>query len=461
MARTTSSIRSRERSLLHVLREELGLLAAKPGCGEGACGACTILQDGSPIRSCVQPIAEAEGHDVATLEGVREEPVWAEVIAAFVEVRAFQCGYCTPGMVIAAGALLRVNSTPSDADIDAALSGNVCRCGTYPRIRSAIKQAAEHLASKADWKPGVDLSAQPDPTEYSVRPAKPWDLVEPRERDYFERLGDGLVVVLTPAEAERVNEERGGAWSTDGGAWLHVGANGRITAFTGKVDVGQDNRTALGLLVAEELGVSPDVVYLVMGDTDFCPADIGTFGSRSTEDAGGVLRAAAATACEWLRTKRADRPTAGAGFAELVAHERRIVFAKGDAPTRTPANWTIAGRAVARRNAPAIARGDARYPTDIALPAMLHGRAIRAPSHGAELVSAGLQLRPQSPGAPTYQAPHLVPVFWATEDWLLDLRSKPYWGLKVKRDLTFFVSCFAVFADRGSTSKGGPTQADD
>ena len=146
------------------------------------------------------------------------------------------------------------------------------------------------------------------PTGQTVGPRR-----HPSDRDYFDRLGDGLVMVLEPEEAERVNEKRGGAWSTEGGAWLHVGAGGMVTAFTGKVDLGQDNPTALTLLGAEELRVPVEAVELVMGDTDFCPADIGTFGSRSIEDAGGVLRARCGRAYDWLRREGGGLSAAGRG----------------------------------------------------------------------------------------------------------------------------------------------------
>ena len=388
-----------EPSLLQVLREQLGLLAAKPGCGEGACGACTVMLDGKPIRSCIRPITDLDHGDVATLEGLLISPatnVWSTVSEAFADIRAFQCGYCTPGMVVAAGALLQSNPNPTEAEIVATMDGNICRCGTYPRIVRAVREAADRLAGNKP-KPGEPIAkaargstvAGSRPAGWSDAlaspPAKPWDLAEPGERDYFERLGDGLVVILTPQEAERVND--GDAWSTEGGAWLHVGSGGCVTAFTGKVDVGQDNRTALELLVAEEMGLTPESVELVMGDTDFCPADIGTFGSRSTPDAGGVLRAVAATACDWLRTRGPNFP---------AASERAVVYAKGDVGTRDPKTWHVAGNRVEgekadRRSARSIARGEARFASDTAVEGMLHGRVLRQPAIGGELRSANLE----------------------------------------------------------------------
>src|SRR5439155_5909301 len=133
------------------------------------------------------------------------------------------------------------------------------------------------------------------------RPAAPWDRTTPEDRHFFDVLPPGLVVVLPP-EALRDR-----AWTAAGGAWIHVGEDGAITAFTGKVDVGQDNRTALAQLVAEELGLPVTSVRVVMGDTDLCPSDAGTFGSRSMADAGPVLAAAAAGTRDRLVHLAAER----------------------------------------------------------------------------------------------------------------------------------------------------------
>ena len=353
-------------SLLRALREERGLTAAKPGCGEGACGACTVLVDGKPVRSCVTPLDKVKTRSVQTLEGLRGERVWAAVVDAFAAIRAFQCGYCTPGMVVAAGALLRDNPSPSRDQIIAALDGNVCRCGTYPRILRAMQRAARSLAKvpvgPADWAAfpiATDLPLSTDDPRFSGRPELPWDLAEPQDRDWFDRLGDGLVVVLTAAETEQLETASGGAWSTQGGGWLHVSPSRRVTAFCGKVDVGQDNTTALTQIVADALRVPAADVELVMGDTDLCPYDIGTFGSRSTEDAGAVLGAIAARARRWLARHPdidGQRHVELARATDLAARQRagRKGRVKHD-----------------RRRARAIASGALRYTTDLALPGMV------------------------------------------------------------------------------------------
>ncbi len=138
---------ARERSLLYVLREELGLTAAKYGCGEGECGACTVLVDGRAVHACKLPVREAVGHAVVTVEGLGGDGALHPVQRAFVEAEALQCGFCTPGMVASAVALLDGNPDPSEAEIRASLAGNLCRCGTYPRIVEAVRRAAAALRS--------------------------------------------------------------------------------------------------------------------------------------------------------------------------------------------------------------------------------------------------------------------------------------------------------------------------
>lgn len=127
--------------LLWVLRDVLGLTGTKYGCGEALCGTCTVHLDGHAVRACVTPVRRADGHSVTTIEGLAKD-VGHPLQQAWIELRVPQCGYCQTGQIMSAAALLRAKPTPSDADIDAAMAGNLCRCGTYTRIRSAIKRAA-------------------------------------------------------------------------------------------------------------------------------------------------------------------------------------------------------------------------------------------------------------------------------------------------------------------------------
>jgi isoquinoline 1-oxidoreductase subunit alpha len=128
--------------LLWVLRDELDLKGTKFGCGMSLCGACTVHVDGAPIRACVTPVSSVGAARITTIEGVGATPVGARVQAAWLDVDVVQCGYCQAGQIMAATALLARNAAPSDTEIEAAMAGNICRCGTYNRIRAAIKRAA-------------------------------------------------------------------------------------------------------------------------------------------------------------------------------------------------------------------------------------------------------------------------------------------------------------------------------
>ena len=128
--------------LLWVLRDHLGMTGTKFGCGMALCGACTVHVDGQPIRSCVTPASATAGKKITTIEGIGATPMGKAVQNAWLALNVPQCGYCQSGQIMSATALLQAHPTPSDADIDAAMAGNICRCGTYPRIRAAIKQVA-------------------------------------------------------------------------------------------------------------------------------------------------------------------------------------------------------------------------------------------------------------------------------------------------------------------------------
>jgi len=131
--------------ILWALRDIVHLTGTKFGCGAAQCGACTVHLDGQPIRSCVTPVASAVGKKITTIEDIHNDKVGQAVQEAWSEIDVVQCGYCQSGQIMAATALLASNKKPTDADIDAAMSGNICRCGTYPRIRAAIHAAANKL----------------------------------------------------------------------------------------------------------------------------------------------------------------------------------------------------------------------------------------------------------------------------------------------------------------------------
>ncbi|MGA8297546.1 MAG: 2Fe-2S iron-sulfur cluster-binding protein, partial [Acidimicrobiales bacterium] len=283
--------------LIGWLRGALGLIGTKPGCGEGECGACTVLVDGEPVLSCQTTVGEVAGRAVTTVEGLAAGGRLHPAQQAIVEERAFQCGYCTPAMALRIAALVDNDPEPDDGTIAAALGPNLCRCGSYTRIRRAAHRAAELRRKSAAVGAGDDgleeIVGDCDATNLLPRPRRPWDLVPPEGREYEAVLGPGLVCVWPAAQPL-------GSWPQQGGAWIHVVPSGLVRAFSGKVDVGQDNQTAFRLLVAEELRVDVERVSMVQGDTDVCPYDIGTFGSRSMPDAGEALRRAAAGARQAL-----------------------------------------------------------------------------------------------------------------------------------------------------------------
>jgi len=131
--------------LLWVIRDELKLKGTKFGCGKGLCGACTVHFNGTPIRSCITPVSAVEGQNITTIEGIGSEEAPHPLQASWVEFNVPQCGYCQSGQLMSASALIADNPNPTDADIDNAMTGNVCRCGTYPRIKAAIHHAADKL----------------------------------------------------------------------------------------------------------------------------------------------------------------------------------------------------------------------------------------------------------------------------------------------------------------------------
>ena len=129
--------------LLWVLRDVLGLTGTKFGCGIAQCGACTVHLDGTPVRSCQLPVGAVGGRAITTIEGVGKTPAGAKIQKAWLDLEVIQCGYCQSGQIMSASALLAANPQPDDAAIDAAMAGNLCRCGTYVRIREGIKHAAQ------------------------------------------------------------------------------------------------------------------------------------------------------------------------------------------------------------------------------------------------------------------------------------------------------------------------------
>ncbi len=137
-----------KRILVHALRDDLDLIGTKIGCEEGACGACTVLMDGKPVCSCLMLARDAQGHEITTIEGLMEDGKLHPIQQAFIDYGGFQCGYCTPGVILSAKGLLEVNKNPTEEEIRLAIAGNLCRCTGYVKIVESIAAAAEVMAGK-------------------------------------------------------------------------------------------------------------------------------------------------------------------------------------------------------------------------------------------------------------------------------------------------------------------------
>jgi isoquinoline 1-oxidoreductase subunit alpha len=242
-------------NLLGWLRSVPGLTGAKPGCGEGACGACTVLIDGDPVLACQSPVAAAAGATVTTIEGLARGGSLHPAQQALMEEQAMQCGYCTPGVALRIAALIDRHPDPDHDQIVSALQPGLCRCGCYPSIVRAVHRAVQ-LARLVGASDPRTIGAQAEPGDLP-QVSRPWDLSATEDRDYFEVLGPGLMFVWPPTPPAP------GMWPAGGGAWMHLGGDGEVTAFSGKVNVGQGNTTALRTLVAEELDTPPSEPSMV------------------------------------------------------------------------------------------------------------------------------------------------------------------------------------------------------
>jgi nicotinate dehydrogenase subunit B len=384
-----------EQTLLDWLRDDVAVTGPKLGCGEGACGACTVLVGSRAVHACQVAAASVAGQRITTVEGLSEDGILHPVQQAWLEAGAMQCGYCTPGWLTGTAALLARIPHPDDARISAELDGHVCRCCAYPRIRRAIHRAAELMENPDELEPIPPITTAPD----RPVPDEPWDLARAHPQSFAQAMPEGLLTVV----ADDFDGEPGYNGPDD--AWVHVGADGSITAYTGKVEAGQGTRTAVALLVAEELAVPVGVVRVAMADTDVSPFDLGTFGSRGMPHATPPLRAAAAAAFRFLTDAAAKRfglppgdLTAANGmiagpdgapsatYADLVAGQRRVEHVPADAPVTPASAWRHgAGRPARAVGATAAVTGGKLFPSDLRIEGMLHGRVLHPPAAGVTL----------------------------------------------------------------------------
>ncbi len=393
-----------DRTLLSVLRDELGLTGAKYGCGDGKCGACTVHLDGKSVQACSLSVQDAARGRITTIEGLAAPDRLHALQAAFLTADALQCGYCTPGMIMSAAALLAENPAPSTSEIRHALHDNLCRCGAHPRIVAAVQQAAHWL--RAGATPFIPLAPEREPP---LAPAP-------------ETFEEGLLVAypdpdVAAAEFGDVAPPPDSRPLTQIGPLVHIAEDGAIRVYVGKAEVGQNMRAEVAQWVAEELCVAPDQVKVIDADTARVPYDVGTFGSRTTPVTGPqVLRAAAAmrdllldlAAAHWNVTRSdlhleggqvvhvASRRTAA--YADLARDRRIVRIADPMQPVTPPAAWRIAGKPMHKPDAQAFVTGRHRFTADLALPGMLVGKVLRPPAFRATLLELDASAAAAMPG---------------------------------------------------------------
>ncbi len=343
--------------LLLALRNDLGLNGAKVGCALSQCGVCTVLRDGQPIRSCVTTVREAAGAEITTREGLGTPGRLHPVQQAFLDEQAAQCGYCIPGMIVATAALLEATPDPTDAEIHAALSGNLCRCGAHVRIMRAVRRAARTMARSPTALPAAVSSPPPlSAIEATV------------ESEPGERLND----------------------------WIELHPDGRVTIRAGKVELGTGVRTALTQIVAEELDLPAHCLTMVAGDTATTPDQGTTAGSKTIQSAGPILRRAAAEARATLLARAArhlgvpadrlhvfdgvvrdiDTPGRSVDYSDLIGDEQTD-DRPGEVTFKDPAAYRVVGQSVPRVDLLAKLTGGAAYVHDLKLDGMLYARVIR------------------------------------------------------------------------------------
>jgi len=354
--------------LLYVLRNDLGLKSAKYGCGTELCGACKVLIDGVDAPSCQLPVGHAAGMEITTVEGLADGDELHPLQEAFLEEQAGQCGFCTAGMIIAAQGLLNRVRYPSDEDIRAALSTNLCRCGVYDRVRRAIKLRIgrpdpERIYEVAQPAP-LGASAQSEGTSPSL--------------DVHPQLDD----------------------------WIRFNPDRSVTIFSGKVELGQGIKTALAQIAADELDLALERMRVVTADTERSPDEGGTTGSRSLESSGVAIRLASAEARHHLLSLAFEQldslapaadlsvadglitdPVSGksTSYWDLMAGRRFNRRISGAAQPKAPSDYAVVGRSARRLDLLSKVSGGASYAHDLVLPAMLHARVLRPPGYHARL----------------------------------------------------------------------------
>jgi CO/xanthine dehydrogenase Mo-binding subunit/aerobic-type carbon monoxide dehydrogenase small subunit (CoxS/CutS family) len=355
-----------ETPLLYVLRNELGLKGVKYACGLEQCGACHVLIDGQAVPSCHLKARSVQGLEIYTIEGLGTPDKLHPLQEAFVEEQAVQCGYCTAGLIIAAQGLLNRHRYPTEAQINEALDGNLCRCGTHERVRRAIKLRIARPAQSALFE------------TRNLQPSLEKSRELPRSLTEYPDLD----------------------------TWIRINRDETITVFSGKVEYGQGIRTALAQIAAEELDVSIERIHMVMGDTRQTPNEGMTVGSMSLQTSGNAIRQAAAEAryvllqlaVEELEAWPDDMVVEDGKITSLATGENTSYWKlfsgklfnhqiKGAVQPKTADTYELIGRSIKLVDLTAKVTGTQVYAQDLSMDDMLHGRIVRPPSYDAKLKS--------------------------------------------------------------------------
>lgn len=370
-----------ETPLLYALRGDLHLKGAKFGCGLEQCHACAVLVDGAAVPSCQLPVRQAQGVPIITVEGLGTADSLHPLQEAFLEEQAAQCGFCTAGMIVAAQGLLNRTRYPTDDDIREALETNLCRCGTYDRVRRAIRLRI----GRPDKNPAYEVVDAPEMPLPPVPDELPGSLRQTPDLD----------------------------------SWIRIHADGAITISTGKAELGQGIKTAVAQIAADELDVSPARIRVISADTHQTPDEGGTMGSMSVEVSGNAMRYAAAEARHILLALAFEHLEAQTPAGQLVvvdgtvsdpATGRSVTYwelmggqrfgrqISGAVQPKHAGDYQIIGQPEKRIDLPAKVCGGASYVHDLELPDMLHARVVRPPGYHARLISADVESVQHMPG---------------------------------------------------------------
>lgn len=365
--------------LLYILRNDLGLKGAKFACGLGQCGACKIIMDGQAVQACKIPIRTAQDKVIVTIEGLSSEGHLHPIQQAFIDEQAIQCGFCTSGMIMAAKVLLDRSPSPTDEEIRHALAGNLCRCGVYDRIYRAIKRASDYPAEGPVYTTHI-------PDEH---------------HDFLNTETAPTSLIKTP----------------DLDAWIAFNSDETVTLYTGKMEMGQDLRTSIAMIGAEELDVSLDRVRVVMADTERSPDEGYTASSMSLETSGNAMRYAAAEVRHIalsIASEEFEVPIhqlivengiiwdqssdCRLSYWDLFGGAKIGMQFSGTVKPKSAAQYHVVGKTAPRLDLEAKVMGKAVFVHDLELPKMLHARVLRPPNYGAKIIACDVAKVKTIPG---------------------------------------------------------------